>query len=64
MGKAEYGTAQKGADTKNQRPFSTHFHAILLSKYNCAVRVEEEYHTEHGQAALRRDFYFDSPVTQ
>ena len=21
MGKAEYGTAQKGADTKNQRPF-------------------------------------------
>ena len=27
-------------------------------------RQLEEYHTEHGQAALRRDFNFDSPVTQ
>ena len=44
--------------------YSTRFHAILLSKYNCSVRVEDEYHTEHGQAALRRDFNFDSPVTQ
>ena len=44
--------------------YSTRFHAILLSKYNCSVRVEEEYHTEHGQVALRRDFNFDSPVTQ
>ena len=43
---------------------STRFHAIRLSKYNCSVRVEDEYHTEHGQAALRRDFNFDSPVTQ
>ena len=41
----------------------TAFFAKLLSKYNCAVRVEEEYHTEHGQAALRRSFNFDSPVT-
>ena len=37
---------------------------VLLSKYNCSVRVEDEYHTEHGQTALRRDFNFDSPVTQ
>ena len=44
--------------------YSTRFHAILLSKYNCSVCVEDEYHTEHGQAALRRDFNFDSPVTQ
>ena len=44
--------------------YSTRFHAIRLSKYNCSVRVEDEYHTEHGQAALRRDFNFDSPVTQ
>ena len=44
--------------------YSTRFHAILMSKYNCSVRVEDEYHTEHGQAALRRDFNFDSPVTQ
>lgn len=44
--------------------YSTRFHAILLSKYNCSVRVEDEYHTEHGQTALRRDFNFDSPVTQ
>ena len=43
--------------------YSTRFYAILLSKYNCAVRVEEEYHTEHGQAALRRSFNFDSHVT-
>ena len=43
---------------------STRFHAIRLSKYNCSVHVEDEYHTEHGQAALRRDFNFDSPVTQ
>ena len=43
---------------------STRFHAIRLSKYNCSVRVEDEYHTEHGQAALHRDFNFDSPVTQ
>lgn len=27
-------------------------------------RQLEDYHTEHGQAALRRDFNFDSPVTQ
>ena len=27
-------------------------------------RQLEYYHTEHGQAALRRDFNFDSPVTQ
>lgn len=44
--------------------YSTRFHAMLLSKYNCSVRVEDEYHTEHGQAALHRDFNFDSPVTQ
>ena len=44
--------------------YSTRFHAILLLEYNCSVRVEDEYHTEHGQAALRRDFNFDSPVTQ
>ena len=44
--------------------YSTRFHAILLLKYNCSVRVEDEYHTEHGQAALHRDFNFDSPVTQ
>ena len=43
---------------------STRFHAIRLSKYNCSVHVEDEYHTEHGQAALRRDFNFDPPVTQ
>ena len=40
------------------------YDAIRLSKYNCSVRVEDEYHTEHGQTALRRDFNFDSPVTQ
>lgn len=44
--------------------YSTRFHAILLLEYNCSVRVEDEYHTEHGQTALRRDFNFDSPVTQ
>ena len=27
-------------------------------------RQLEDYHTEHGQAALHRDFHFDSPVTQ
>ena len=40
------------------------FTIALLSKYNCAVRVEEEYHTEHGQAALRRSLNCDFPVTQ
>ena len=41
---------------------STRFRAILLPKYNCAVRVEEEYHTEPGQTALRRSLNCDSPV--
>ena len=41
---------------------SPRFRAILLPKYNCAVRVEEEYHTEPGQTALRRSLNCDSPV--
>ena len=58
--------ASKGVSIYKYEPSSpvARAYAIRLSKYNCSVRVEDEYHTEHGQAALRRDFNFDSPVTQ
>ena len=36
MGKAEYGTAQKGADTKNQRPFLIPFSKMY--QFGCENR--------------------------
>ena len=39
---------------------------VVDVEYNRGSRGNEHtpYHTEHGQTALRRDFNFDSPVTQ
>ena len=37
---------------------------LVLATDDIRRQLEDEYHTEHGQTALRRDFNFDSPVTQ
>lgn len=37
---------------------------LVLATDDIRRQLEDEYHTEHGQTALRRDFKFDSPVTQ
>lgn len=37
---------------------------LVLATDDIRRQLEDEYHTEHGQTALRRDFNFDSLVTQ